>query len=121
MFVIKPASQYDWVHALFILSHYHVMATMYSDAEHIDSVFMVVSEHPEHVGTDDERMAEMAFQMNWHQKGNICPVCEVEKITDPEHECKIWDTCGHDCEDCDITIENTCGHLTFVKPIVPAF
>jgi hypothetical protein len=108
MFIIKPASQYDWVHALFILSHYHVSMTTYSDANSIDSVFMVVDgheyDHPGHQRDSEEDLlcAEMAFQMNWHQSNKqMCESCLMYVETGIEVNC--------------------CGHLTFVKPIVPAF
>ena len=96
MFVIKPESAADWAEALFILSYYRVACATYSDGENAESVYMTV--HPdkdmnEDVETTVEQlhMAEMAFQMNWHQVGMVCPVCE--------------DTV------------NICGDLTFNKPI----
>ena len=50
--------------------------------------FIVVTEHT--LGQDDFRLAEMCFQMNWHQKSGVCPLCQA---------------CG----------EKNCGHLTFTR------
>jgi hypothetical protein len=76
---------------------------MYSDAHSIDSVFMVVKDHPDYEDMDDVRLAEMAFQRNWHQDNQrICEMCTLELGK------------GVEIADC-------CGHLTFVKPINPAF
>ena len=48
----------------------------------------------------DEHLAEMAFQMNWHQIHGCCVVCAN---ADDHKE------------------GDTCGHLTFHKEINPAF
>lgn len=50
--------------------------------------WLVVTDHP--LGQNDLRLAEMAFQMNWHQKGGVCPLCQAHG-------------------------ERHCGHLTFTK------
>ena len=100
MFIIKPEKAEDWAHALFMLSYYHVSGVMYSDGETTESVYMVVgahNQHPDEKYNDDDAigLAEMCFQMNWHQGGRVCPDCEGT--------------------------EDTCGHLTFTKPIDSAF
>jgi hypothetical protein len=111
MFVIHPENAADWQHAMFILSHYRdLYCELFSDAEEASSTYMVVSdtepgfEWPDGMDTtaaQNLRLAEMAFQMNWHQKG------------------------GHRCVHCDALPEplqeETCGHLTFNKIINPAF
>ena len=116
MFIIKPENQADWVHALFILSYYKVSVDLFSDGEDADSTYAVVLPKVvpgiEHVSEttiyeDDDRLAEMAFEMNWHQKGNLCPACEAKMDTDV--------ATYHDRNN------HCCGHLTFVKPINPAF
>lgn len=50
--------------------------------------FIVVTDHP--LGQNDLRLAEMSFQMNWHQKGGVCPLCQAHG-------------------------ERHCGHLIFTK------
>jgi hypothetical protein len=91
MFVIKPATPKDALHALFLLSYYEVSFTAYSDGEHSNTTFIKVSRE---YRKDDLRLAEMAFQMSFRQKGKICPVCEmVDKG------------------------KQTCGHLTFTEVI----
>ena len=92
MLVIKPKKAADWMHAMFILSYYKELTLeLFSNGEDAVSTYMVVE------GEEDSlRLAEMAFQMNWHQGGWICPHCEGDE-------------------------EETCGHLTFTHPINPAF
>ena len=90
MFAIKPENPDDWQHAMFILSTYFVKIESYSNEEDADTTYIIVR------GDQDQvRLAEMAFQMNWHQVGARCPHCSPDL--------------------------DTCGHLTFNKPINPAF
>ena len=104
MFVIKPEKDGDWVDAMFILSHYHALVGFYSNAESPNTVYMVVQ--PDEDRSKDKEdaenqlyLAEMCFQMNWHQYGTkLCPHCI-------DHADKF----------------DTCGHLTFSKPVNPAF
>jgi hypothetical protein len=104
MFIIQPANPAEWQSAMFMLSYYHVYIELYSDGENQESTYMVVSTP----GTDgeQERLAEMCFQMNWHQKGNLCPHCTKQ------------DTDGTSDDD---VSDDVCGHLTFDKLIKPAF
>ncbi len=94
MFVIMPKSPVDWQQAMFMLSYYHVGCKLYSDGEDAGSTYMVVGDMDEGWSQEDEdnlALAEMCFQMNWHQVGTKCPHCANDK------------------EDG----EQTCGHLTF--------
>jgi hypothetical protein len=106
MFVIHPDNAADWQHAMFIMSHYRdIYCELFSDAEEASSTYMVVDaippgfEPPTEEQNHNLRMVEMAFQMNWHQKG------------------------GHRCVHCDALLEplqeETCGHLTFNKAVAP--
>jgi hypothetical protein len=104
MFVIKPDNPEEWQNAIFMLSYYHVCIEMYSNGEDQESAYMVVST-PDTDG-EQERMAEMAFQMNWHQKGKLCPHC-TKQDADGTSEDGVSD--------------DVCGHLTFNKRINPAF
>jgi hypothetical protein len=103
MFVIKPNDYEEWQHAMFILSYYHVRCTIHSDGDNFESAYMVVdSTDEDNPTTSYLHMAEAAFQMNWHQGGVLC----------------------HHCEDINEALdvkETTCGHLTFVRRINPAF
>ena len=105
MFVIKPKNPADWQYAMFILSYYtKLIIELFSNGEDADTAYMVVRGKELMEGEESDLMlAEMAFQMNWHQ-GNqrICEMCTLELGK------------GAEVEDC-------CGHLTFVKPINPAF
>ncbi len=90
MFMITPESSEFWVEALALLSNYHVAGTTYMDNNDPDTMYMaVINDHFE--SDDDVGLAEMAFQMNWHQSGK-CPECA-----------------------------DICGHMVFTKPIKPAF
>ncbi len=114
MFVIYPENAADWQHAMFIMSHYKdLYCELFSDAEEASSTYLVVVdtttvfEWPDVMETtaaNNLRCAEMTFQMNWHQKGG-----------------HVFGRCVH----CDAMPEplqeETCGHLTFNKPINPAF
>jgi len=95
-FVINVAkmTREDFSEAMFILSYYHVNTSLYSDGEHAVSTYMVVESNKD--DKDDLRLAEMAFQMNFHQ--DHTPLA-----------------CSH-CEG-----EDGCGHLMFTKKINPAF
>jgi len=87
MFVITPKNAADWQHAMFMLSYYHTKIEAYSNGEDADTVYIIVR------GLDEQvRLAEAAFQMNWHQDGS--------------------GQCGHCSSDIDY-----CGHLKFTKPI----
>lgn len=101
MFCIKLSdmARDDIMHAMFLLSYYHVSAQLFSDGDDPDSTYMVV-EGPAAIMENNEvvdnvGMAEMAFQMNHRQVGFICPHCE----NDDDNE------------------EKTCGHLTFTTRI----
>jgi hypothetical protein len=79
MFVIYPENAADWQHAVFMLSYYHVKIEAFSDGEDSESAYIIVR------GDDEQlRLAEMAFQMNWHQGGIKCRHCSDD-----------LDTCGH--------------------------
>jgi len=122
MFVIKPDNYEEWQHAMFILSYYQVQCTMHSDGDNFESAYMVVagpaSINRDNTITNNIRMAEACFQMNWHQGGMICHHCERE---DQCLTCNVYSECADpgnkDCSDS----SQTCGHLTFVKRIKPAF
>lgn len=96
--MINAMSRDELMEAMFILSYYHVNINTYSNGESAESTYMVVSaidtDHPgqERDAQEDLRMAEMAFQMNFRQHGNLCLHCEDEEDT-------------------------TCGHLTFTNKI----
>ena len=108
MFVIHPENPAEWANAMFIMSYYKdLYCELFSDGEHQESAYMVVSESapgfdlPTDESISNLRLAEMAFQINWRQKP------------------------GFRCEHCDALPEplqeETCGHLTFNKMIIPAF
>jgi len=112
MFVIHPENAADWQHAMFILSHYRELSCeLFSDADQVSSTYMVVddtypgfewpTEEEATRASENLRYIEMAFQMNWHQRG------------------------GHRCIHCDALPgplqEETCGHLIFYKPINSVF
>lgn len=99
-FVICPTEPADWQHAMFILSYYSkLIISTFSNGEDANTAYMVVESKPLLEGEEDElRLAEMAFQMNWHQIGRLCPHC----IDHADHY-------------------DSCGHLAFSKPINPAF
>ena len=100
MFVIKPIKDADWQHAIFMLSYYHVKISTFSNGEDAITAYMVVEGKPMAEGDEDHlRLAEMCFQMNWHQHGSsLCPHCI-------DHA----------------DVFDSCGHLAFSKPINPAF
>jgi hypothetical protein len=108
MFVIHPENPSDWANAMFIMSYYKELhCEMFSDGENDETAYMVVSaappgyDLPSDEALNNLRMAEMAFQMNWHQKSHFrCGHCDA--LPDPLRE-------------------KTCGHLTFNKIINPAF
>jgi len=92
----------DFVEAMFMLSYYHVSTRLYSDGEKASSAYMIVEMDRERYGSegngdDDVRLAEMGFQMNFHQDNNLvaCPHCDEE--------------------------DGPCGHLTFSRKIKSAF
>ncbi len=102
MFCIKPKNPGDWYHAMLILTQYSVACVPLANSEDPNTMHMSVREDIPLFGETDGveeqeqlRLAEMAFQMSWHQVGKVCPYCEGEV--------------------------ETCGHLTFNKPINPAF
>lgn len=102
MFIIMPKNPADWQQAMFMLSYYHVRCTLYSNGEDAKSVYMEVRA-PRSSGDDGEdalHLAEMCFQMNWHQGGMICPGCHKEQNN-------YWAGCDG---------KDTCGHLTFTHP-----
>jgi len=99
VFIIKPTNPADWQRVMFILSYYKkLIIELFSNGEDEDTAYMVVKGKVLAEGEESDLMlAEMAFQMNWRQaKGRLCPHC------DPDHM-------------------DACGHLTFDKPINPAF
>ena len=89
MFYIVPEKQEDLVKALLLLAEYHVAAEVYTDDD-MDIYLHIIPDHFESED-NDVGIAEMAFQMNWHQGGK-CPECT-----------------------------DICGHMVFTKPINPAF
>lgn len=100
-FVIYPIESADWQHAMFMLSFYNkIKISTYSNGDDADTAYMVVEEVVIPEGEESElRLAEMAFQMNWHQHPvSLCPHC----IDHSDHF-------------------DRCGHLAFSKPINPAF
>jgi len=108
MFVIKPENTAAWKDALFILSCYHANISTFSNGDDPSSTYMVVDTlHPDSEQVINQNLdvqqqlnlAEMCFQMNWHQVGTICPHCDEVEGTVPPDEPKV------------------CGHLTFNKPI----
>jgi len=112
MFVIHPENPADWQHAMFIMSHYRDLSIeLFSDAEEASSTYMVVdstypgfewpTEEEEKKAQENLRYVEMAFQMGWHTK------------TEPR--------CIHCSALPEPLREETCGHLTFNKPINPKF
>jgi len=103
MFVIKPINPSDWEIAIFMLSYYHVQLTIRSNGEQASTTYIVVekmlNDGDDKQAADDLRTAEMCFQMNWHtHSSKLCP----------------------DCID-HADVFDSCGHLTFSKPIKPAF
>ena len=82
-------STLDFREAMFIMSYHHVSMTAYSNGEDAASTYMVVGGKGcgQQVKEEDLHNAEMAFQMNFHQEGMICPHCDG--------------------------MEKVCGHLTF--------
>jgi hypothetical protein len=105
MFIIKPENQSDWADALMILSYYHVNLVLFSDGDNQESVYGRVEERDNSKQNvidfdplEQLMLAEMTFAGNWLQKGMICEDCEQEP--------------GN---------SGICGHLTFTKPINPAF
>ena len=98
MFVIKCNNNEDWQSAMFILSYYHVISTMYSDGEDPTTTYMVVENGK--VDDDALTLAEMAFCGDWISDSKdyrwCCPHCENGEM-----------------KNCDTGI---CGHLTFVEP-----
>jgi hypothetical protein len=90
MFFIVPKTPEDLMEAMKLLSNYHVAAESYLD--NADNLYLsIIHDHYESED-DDVRLAEMAFQMNWHQGGE-CPECT----------------------------EQPCGCMVFTKPIKFAF
>ena len=104
MFIIFPEKAADWQSAMFIMSYYKdVYCELFSDGENAESAYMVVDASPPgfEIPTDEAnnnlRLAEAAFQMNWHQtRGWRCIHCDA--LPEPLRE-------------------ETCGHLTFTKRI----
>lgn len=96
-FVIYPTDPADWQNAMFILSYYtKLIISTFSNGEDEDTAYMVVESKPLLEGDENElRLAEMAFQGNWHQHNEYqCPHCMP-------HSDKF----------------NSCGHLAFRAPI----
>jgi hypothetical protein len=116
MFIIRCENPADWQEALFMLSYYHVKTTFYSDGENAKSTYAVV-ELAEANG-DGLHLAEMCFQMNWHQHNSgICLHCEQDEI-DVCVDCDIRYSCDDQRDECSLKhTARTCGHLTFSGPI----
>jgi hypothetical protein len=93
MFIVKPKTPEDMVHALFILSFYKVRFEAMSDGDNSNSVTLKVANQ---YRKGDLRMAEMAFQMGFHQEGRVCEYCEAKG-------------------------KEFCGHLTFTHVIKGGF
>ena len=112
MFVIKPKNPADWQYAMFILSYYtKLIIELFSNGEDADTAYMVVRGKELMEGEESDLMlAEMAFQMNWHQaNGWVCPHCD--NGVDPAVSEYMKKNGRLD----------VCGHLTFDRPINPAF
>ena len=129
-FVVKPISLIEWQHAMFILSYYHVDIAAFSNGDDPLSTYMVVGAiHPkserikgQDINPQEQlRLAEMAFQLNWHQVGNLCPHCHCTEV-DVCASCVVNYSCDDVRGDCGVKAgPTTCGHLTFNRPIIPAF
>jgi len=100
-FVIYPTDPADWQLAMYILSFYtKIKISTFSNEKDVDTAYMVVESGPLLEGEENElRLAEMAFQIEWHQHSEkLCPFCMP-------HDDRF----------------GFCGHLAFSKPINPAF
>lgn len=127
MFFIVPENKEDLVEALGILAYYHVAASSYiEDPDDLDTMYLAVNQDhftgPDADNESDVRLAEAAFQMNWHQGGK-CPECSEDDISLCV-DCDIRYACDDSRDDCALKHHKrliTCGHLVFTKPINPAF
>lgn len=93
MFVVKPVDVHDVMAALSIISCYKVRIRVMCynpDSVKAANFVFVIEEDVER--PDDHRLSEMAFQMNFRQKGKVCEVCKDSG-------------------------EEFCGHLTFTSRI----
>ena len=129
MFIIKPKDQKDWAEALFMLSYYHVVINVFSNGENADDMYIRVEdesyccqEASEGRKAEEQlRLAEMAFQANWHQSLGICEQCYDENI-EVCVVCDIRYSCDDSRGDCQLKNQPvSCGHLTFTEPIKGAF
>ena len=96
MFIVKPETEESIAYAVFMLSFFHVKFHTQSDGDDIKSLIIIVDEETQEGAL---LLAEMAFQMNFHQANErLCEVCK-DKI-----------------ERTGVGFGN-CGHLTFSKII----
>jgi hypothetical protein len=96
MFLVKPRTEESIAQAVFMLSFYHVKFHTQSNGEDIKSLIIIVDDETQEGAL---LLAEMAFQMNFHQANErLCEVCKgkIEKTG--------------------VGFGN-CGHLTFSRLI----
>jgi len=91
MFIVKPETEDALMAARELLVHYRAVDVEEYKFPKYNPVTILVAR-----GGNDLHLAEMAFQMNFHQVGNVCIQCVLGG-------------------------ETACGHLTFSKPINSAF
>lgn len=94
MFVLAPPNSVELMNMLNILNLYEVKTTRMFDATATSNKEIIVIDGETREG--DERLCEMAFELAFNQKGNLCPVCRM----------KIEET-GEG--------SSVCGHLTFTS------
>ena len=92
MFFIECLTMPAVERAINLIKQYNVSCLIKVETEHFVVVVEAKEENLTAGEVGDLRLAEMAFQMNYHQKGGF--------------------RCGH----CDET-EGACGHLCFTTPI----
>ncbi len=96
MFVVKPKTPHDMVHAMFLISLFKVSVVLFSDGDHSDSVWIKLNREYRKF---DLRSCEFAFQSSFHQEGGpLCPFC---KMLNEKRKRKV----------------ESCGHLTFTEVI----
>ena len=89
MFVVKPKSPRDMVHAMFLISLFKVSVVLFSDGEHSDSVWIKLNRE---YRKSDLGNCEFAFQSSFLQEGGpLCPFCKMLN----EKKKKGIETCGH--------------------------
>ena len=94
MFVVKPKTPRDMVHAMFLISLFKVSVVLFSDGEHSDSVWIKLNREYRKF---DLARCELTFQASFQQEGGpLCPFCEMLNEKKKRKE-------------------ETCGHLTFTE------